>query len=300
MIGLILSTYNGERYIAEQLESLKNQTKKIDHVLIKDDCSSDKTIEIVNHFIQKYNLDWTVMVNDVNLGWKKNFLSGLNFLNDDYIFFCDQDDVWRNDKVEKTIDVFLKTDALVVCTNYELFYSSNEASKVLEKENKKQNNNGRVVKVKLNKRNFYIRRPGCSMCVSRKIILQNKALLDLDYPHDALFWKTALLHNKLYLLNLPLLMWRRHESNASTPLKRDKNRRLNGILQEMCFAKLLYKINKSRFTFDFYNFANLRYEFSTSGSILKWFKLYKYRKFYVSFKSYLGDYLILKKIKIEV
>ena len=121
MIGLAMSTYNGEKYIEEQLESIKKQSMKVDHVIIIDDCSDDETYKIIKKFTENNGLNWIVQQNSKNLGWKSNFLKIIEMLEDDYIFFCDQDDIWDKDKVKKSIEAMKKKDADVLCTNYKLF-----------------------------------------------------------------------------------------------------------------------------------------------------------------------------------
>lgn len=105
--GVVVATYNGETYIREQLESVLKQTYPVSEIVISDDGSSDRTIEIVNDIISKNNF--------VNIKFVKhnstkqisdNFCYAYTFLdNVDYFFFCDQDDIWKNDKV----DIFYKT-----------------------------------------------------------------------------------------------------------------------------------------------------------------------------------------------
>ena len=64
-VSVVMSSYNGEKYIREQLESLLMQTRKIDEVIIADDCSSDNTVAIVEDFIRKNNLksNWRIIIN---------------------------------------------------------------------------------------------------------------------------------------------------------------------------------------------------------------------------------------------
>lgn len=100
-IGVIVITYNGERYISQQLESIRKQTIKPDRVLIFDDCSLDRTAAIVSDFILKYDLcNWELFQNSQNVGWGENGFRALLRCDTDIIFWSDQDDVWRRDKIE--------------------------------------------------------------------------------------------------------------------------------------------------------------------------------------------------------
>ena len=74
-ISVAMATYNGEKYITEQLDTIRNQTRKIDELIICDDRSTDNTVSVVNDYIQKYGLEdrWSIQVNEENLGYANNF-----------------------------------------------------------------------------------------------------------------------------------------------------------------------------------------------------------------------------------
>lgn len=110
-VALLLSTYNGERYIKEQLQSLRNQSYKDFTLYVRDDGSSDKTIEI----LKQHNDLNIVLVNDSNnLGPAKSFLTLLKLIESDYYFFLDQDDVWERDKIEVAISKISNHDGPVL------------------------------------------------------------------------------------------------------------------------------------------------------------------------------------------
>ena len=98
-----MCTYNGEKYIKEQLESILNQTIAIDEIIICDDGSNDKTIQIIEEIQLEYPNKISLYKNQVNLGSNKNFEKAITICSGDYIFLSDQDDIWKNNKVEKII-----------------------------------------------------------------------------------------------------------------------------------------------------------------------------------------------------
>jgi len=102
-----MCTYNGEKYIKEQLESILNQTVAIDEIVICDDGSNDKTIEIIEQFQLENHNKIALYKNEVNLGSNKNFEKAISICTGEYIFLCDQDDIWKINKVEKVIQYFL-------------------------------------------------------------------------------------------------------------------------------------------------------------------------------------------------
>lgn len=77
-VSVVIATYNGEKYTVKQLESIRNQTRKPDEVIIVDDRSNDNTLEIVKEYIELYALwNWQVYLNNCNLGYKGNFQKGI-------------------------------------------------------------------------------------------------------------------------------------------------------------------------------------------------------------------------------
>ena len=74
-----MATYNGEKYIIQQLLSIVRQTLIPDEVIIVDDGSSDCTFSLIQEFIEKYkNIEWKLFRNDVNLGWQKNYINAIS------------------------------------------------------------------------------------------------------------------------------------------------------------------------------------------------------------------------------
>lgn len=117
-ISVALCTYNGEKYLQAQLESLFKQTLPIDELIICDDHSNDHTHNIINEFKRIYPNSIKIVTNQINLGVKKNFEKAIQLTNKDVIFLCDQDDIWPENKVEKIINAFeLNPDIMGVFTN---------------------------------------------------------------------------------------------------------------------------------------------------------------------------------------
>ncbi len=106
-VGICLATYNGEKYIVEQLESLVAQTHGDFHCYIQDDGSTDKTVEKLIDFIsnrEKQN-DYRFQIVSIGKrqGVRENFLSLLRETKENYVMFCDQDDVWLPNKIEVSL-----------------------------------------------------------------------------------------------------------------------------------------------------------------------------------------------------
>ena len=104
--SVALCTYNGEKFIEQQLESIFEQSLVVDEIIICDDRSTDTTIAIIDTISRKYPNIIELHINDYTLGSIKNFEKAISFTSGEYIFLCDQDDVWHRDKVKKIIRYF--------------------------------------------------------------------------------------------------------------------------------------------------------------------------------------------------
>ena len=104
MIDILLSTYNGEKYLSEQLDSLFSQAYNDFRIIGRDDGSSDKTKDILLEYKNKFNNKLDVYFEN-NVGPKNSFLELIKKSKNDYVMFCDQDDIWFDNKLEVMMDV---------------------------------------------------------------------------------------------------------------------------------------------------------------------------------------------------
>lgn len=140
--SVVLSAYNGELFVLEQLESIQNQTVPVDEVLILDDCSTDRTFAICEKFIKENKLfpTWQLERNEKNVGFKQNFYNGFLRATGDVIFICDQDDRWRPNKVEKIKYYFEQyPNTLSICSAFSRFWGSKILDKHVAVPNRKRN-----------------------------------------------------------------------------------------------------------------------------------------------------------------
>ena len=112
-IYILLATYNGEKYLKEQLDSLFEQTNQHWTLWIHDDNSKDNTISIIKEYQSKYPNKIKFLDDNISTGGaKENFTYLLENIDDDYehIMFCDQDDVWLEDKIDITLKKMLEIE----------------------------------------------------------------------------------------------------------------------------------------------------------------------------------------------
>jgi glycosyltransferase involved in cell wall biosynthesis len=201
-ISVCIATYNGERFIYEQIKSILVQLKENDEVIISDNYSSDNTIKIIQNFrdprIKIYFLRKTTLI--------KNFENALIHAIGDYIFLADQDDLWLPEKITimmnalKSYDLVV-SDCIVVddCLNpmYLSFYVLNCSGPGLLKN---------IIK------NSYL---GCCMAFNRTILDASLPFPD-DIPmHDWWIGLIGEIAGKIVFLDNKLILLRRHNANAS-------------------------------------------------------------------------------------
>lgn len=110
-VQIVLATYNGEQFLQQQIESLLQQSYSDFTVLIRDDGSTDKTLEIIQSYQEKYPAKFFLLKEDKkNVGATQNFGILLANSTADYIFFCDQDDVWLSDKIEQSLKIIFSIE----------------------------------------------------------------------------------------------------------------------------------------------------------------------------------------------
>lgn len=106
MISVALCTYNGEKFIEEQISSILNQSVPVDEIVVCDDGSTDNTLKIVERFQSQTKTNIRIFHNEKQLGVCANFQKAINLCGGDIIFLSDQDDVWYPNKVETICDWF--------------------------------------------------------------------------------------------------------------------------------------------------------------------------------------------------
>ncbi|WP_178390119.1 glycosyltransferase family 2 protein [Faecalibaculum rodentium] len=306
-----MTTYNGEKYVIQQLDSLRKQTRPVDELIISDDGSTDSTVEICQNYIRKYELyNWHFYVNNKNNGWIYNFHRCIEKQKGDYIFFCDQDDVWSDQKVERMIDILDRnSDISVLCCGVNLVDS--EGKSIQKKMNLPfvSNNTGKLYKYSANRRLTYSIFPGCTMLVRNELIELMKEFTEKwEIPHDSYYWKAGVLMNKAAFLDEALICYRIHGNNASNPIASTAHRvksiesRVNEVILfktnmeyfRSIFSKLdSFEIDKKRCLIilnDIVEYEDKR-ELFLRGTGSTFMYILKYYKYYQSWKMLIGDLL---------
>src|SRR6266542_1948690 len=105
-ISVALCTYNGERFLKAQLDSILNQSTLINEIIVCDDHSNDNTLAVLQEYKARHSHLFIIHTNSKNLGIVKNFEKAISLCTGDIIFLTDQDDIWNNNKVESGLNFF--------------------------------------------------------------------------------------------------------------------------------------------------------------------------------------------------
>lgn len=206
MISVCMATYNGEKYIKDQLLSILKQIGLNDEIIISDDLSKDKTIEV----IESIKDSRIKLFFNKNRGYTNNFQNAIQHASGDYIFLSDQDDIWMDNKLKIMSELLIKYDFVV--SDAKLVNINLESLGATYFELRGGGANGFINNLKKLK---YI---GCCMAF-RKIILKKVLPFPINSklcPHDMWITMIAEFYFKTYVINEPLLLYRRHGENVST------------------------------------------------------------------------------------
>lgn len=124
-LSVALCTYNGARFIKEQIDSILNQSTPVDEIVVCDDGSTDETINILERYQNTGRADIAIHQNSEKKGATKNFLQAITLCQGDIILLSDQDDIWAPDKVKRICDYFLLHDSVDVVFSNASFIDEN-------------------------------------------------------------------------------------------------------------------------------------------------------------------------------
>ena len=293
-VDVLLATYNGEKYLKEQIDSILEQTYSDFRLLISDDGSTDDTRKILEEYKNK-DSRIQVFFQESNLGVVKNFEFLLKKVESAYYMFSDQDDIWKAEKIEKSLNKIendncdlVYSDLEVVDEKLNVTYESYWKLKGIYNKIKKYNN---FESLYLN--NFVT---GCT-------IISKKELIDTYLPlpntskyvlHD--YWISLILsqNGKIDYIEEPLIKYRQHKNNkVGSKKKSNELRTIDEIRklfievkkehfkvfienEEKFLSEDAKKLNKK--SLEYYEMLETKNNFNFKGWGL-FFKLYKYEGF---------------------
>lgn len=221
-IVILLSTWNGDKYLQEQLDSLNSQTYTNFEIIARDDGSSDHTVDIL-----RFNNNIKIMESEENLGAKRSFAKLLEYAlkhsDANYFMFCDQDDVWHHNKIEKTLSqmkklekryptlpLLIHTDLQVVDEDLNVIHDSMwEYEKIDPSLNT------------LNRLLMQNTITGCTVMINRNLAEKSTPISNECIMHDWWVGLVATSFGKIAYLNEPSILYRQHANNDTGTKKFD-------------------------------------------------------------------------------
>jgi glycosyltransferase, family 2 len=212
-IEILMATYNGEKYVGEQIDSIINQTYENWKLLIRDDNSTDKTLEILKEYEKKDKRIKVIEDKKGNLGFVKNFEELLSCSTEDWVMFSDQDDYWLENKIEKYV-IILNENSNDVFEKPILIHSNSficdDNLKIIKNEFINSN-----IASKYNEDSYYF-----AYFVQGSTVLINRKIIDLALPfsknvtvHDRYLHLLAEFLGKRVFINESLIKYRQHSNN---------------------------------------------------------------------------------------
>jgi glycosyltransferase involved in cell wall biosynthesis len=204
-VSVCLASYNGEKFIREQVESILSDLRQFDELIICDDGSIDNTCSI----IQSFNDPRIKLIhNKKRLGFVKNFEKLISLATGDLIFLSDQDNIWIKGKIEKVISVFQKDSSIrLVCHSFiPIDAHGNNFPMNVPLMHKGKKNSFVILIQHLIKSQFY----GCTFCINRKAIDKLLPFPSTTYSHDHWILVSAAVNGYNFVLDESLIKYRRH------------------------------------------------------------------------------------------
>lgn len=204
-VSVAMATYNGEKYIKEQIESILANLEINDELIISDDGSTDNTINI----IKSYKDNRIILLNGPRKGVKKNFENAIRACKGKYVFLSDQDDVWECNKIDEVLKAFQENDCTLVIHDAEVV---DDKLQTINESFFEYRKCGAGILKNIYK-NTYI---GCCMAFDRNITENILPIPDDVEMHDQ--WigvVNEIRYTKSLFLNKKLIKYRRHNNNTS-------------------------------------------------------------------------------------
>lgn len=304
LVEILMPTYNGEKYIKEQIDSILNQTYRNIKIIISDDCSTDNTTEVLKEY-QKKDSRIEVFFQNNNLGVVKNIEFLLSKVSSDIFMLSDQDDYWLPKKVEKSVDTLkaknadiLFTDLEVVNENLETLYSSFNEYMLLTRKIKKFINTKEL-------NYLYNVFTGCTICCRKTLISKILPLPEKSkfVIHDYWIGLIASFNGKVVYIPEKLIKYRQHGSNqVGTEKVSHRFEKFEQVRNWFLQVKLgvfgTYVENNNRFPEELQELNRKAYQYYQTIKSEKYFnnkgwnifhKLYKTE----TLKYYLANFMIL-------
>ena len=215
MISIAMATYNGEKYLREQIDSIIMQSISDWELIVCDDCSSDNTVSILFDFAQK-DSRIHIFKNEKNIGFKKNFEKAISLCNGEFIALCDQDDVWTENHLECLYENL--ADNVLVCSNVTFTDSKGISLHRNLKPDTYYVSSDKEKQFLQLLHNNYVQ--GCTCLFKRDLVKSIIPIPECAQFHDYWIALVASVNGAIRYISESLVLYRRHEQTVTTGYNR--------------------------------------------------------------------------------
>jgi len=251
LVNIVMATFNPRMdWLEEQLQSLNEQTYKNIILSIRDDCSDKVSLEEIKTCVKENitNFPYSVQQNTENLGSNKTFEKLTEQAEGEYIAYCDQDDIWLPEKIEKLVNFIEETKSRLVCSDVYVIDSDGriKADSITKVRKRHVFKEGKNLDSNLLFKNFVI---GCTMLMPTAIAKEAVPFID-DMVHDHYLALFAATEGSISVHQEKLIKYRIHESNQTNALSKVSNK---DTYYQMRIAPYLRRMKQLRQRFDIEN-----------------------------------------------
>lgn len=301
LFSVAIATYNGEKYLKEQLDSIYSQSYKNFEIVVIDDCSTDNTTVILESYSKNYGLKY--FVNEKNIGVTKNFEKAISLCVGEYLLLADQDDIWMPEKIITLLQNI--GDSSLIYSNAEIIDEFGNKKGVSVEEELP------LFGLDSSDKNFYEYLIinsfilGCTMMIDSRLLKDVLPFFESSRNHDWWISYCAYKCNGITYIDNKLSSYRHHDNNYSRdavkinlPQKitqflseESKYKRKNRVItQNIIIDFLLSKDNhldkEKRYLIDIKNLCQSY--LNTTIHFNSFFKSIKYRKYFFFDQNYIG------------
>jgi glycosyltransferase involved in cell wall biosynthesis len=309
MISIAMTTYNGEKYIREQINSILGQSYKDFELIICDDCSNDSTWNILEEYEQK-DKRIHCYLNSTNIGFKKNFEKAITLTNGKYIALADQDDIWLSNHLEVLLNHI--GNYLLVCTKSK---NINAFGINIRMKTKKK-----ILDLNADRNNLLYRLllfdnyvQGCTIMFDRSLIDDFIPIPEEVKYHDYWLGIITAMYKKIYFINKITVLYRRHNLNVTSEYHSRKeffekkiimrHRMLNCFINGFSYKMTEEQLNmcKKIFQYQLYQINNIFFIKRLFFLFINYIKIYQDKSIILFLPRLIFNTFILSTIsKIEV
>ncbi len=297
-IDVLLATYNGEKYLREQIESILNQTYQNIRLVISDDCSTDNTRNILMEYLQK---DRRVEIHfqEKNLGYVKNFEFLLKQVTNSYFMLSDQDDFWLPQKIEKSYENIKSNNAILAFGDLEVV--DKELKTIYPSFNDYMKLTRKIQKFKDYRMQYlYNCVTGCTIIAKKELIEEVLPIpTDSKYAiHDLWIGLIATLNGKVSYMPEKYIKYRQHGNNqVGTDKLSHKFNKLSQVRELFINVKLglfeTYVKHSEYFPNTIQELNKMGYDYFKMVSKKKNFNFKNWKTFHILYKYETASYYIL-------